>query len=643
MFRTASITIAAFLLLALGCGSASADDSTLHVDIASVDSSAFPNLSAVVNVLDANGRPVSGLDASAIQATVDGKPAAVEQVQPVVDSQVALSVVLAVDVSGSMSGQPLSSAQEAATDFVRGLSPQDSVSILTFGDSVNDVLEPTTDKDAVAGALAKLGAGGNTALYEATSQAIASASGSPSARRVVILLSDGVDYGGKSNISRDDSLAQAKAAGVPVYTIGLGSEIDRNYLSDLATVTGARFLETPSPAGLSQLYADIAGILRGQYVVKLTSPETAAAVPHVLNLTVNAAGLTAVASKDLPAVAAPAAPQLSLKGLVSGESVNSLTTVTAEATGAVPTEVRFLLDGKPLADATAPPFTASIDPGALKNGNHSLHVEARDASGKSVTVDMSFAVGAAGGSSLLGPQSWGAVVAAALCLVGLLWFRRRRPNMQRKVVQVRLRPWSNGGGAGETPSSVDEPVSLIQPDPVPERETLAKLTMVGGPSAGREFPVSSTPLSMGSAEWCDIVLVDEDGLIGAEEARAWIHGDKMMFHKLTRLTVLASEGDIGGWLVLEHGDEVSVGPYRLRFEVVAGRASEQAKVNEAVVDAVERLSSHPVEGWLRPIDDFPSGQPAEDDLSPPQPVEDGFDCDQPAEDDFDSPAAASFA
>jgi VWFA-related protein len=623
VFRSASIAVTAALLLALGCASASADDSKLHVDIASVDDSALPSVSAVVNVLDANDRPVSGLDASAIQATIDGKPANVEQLQSVVDSQVALSVVLAVDVSGSMAGQPLASAQQAASDFVHGLSAQDSVSILTFGDSVTTALEPTTDKDAVAAALAQLSAGGNTALYAAASQAIAKVSDSPSTRRVVILLSDGVDYGGKSGVSRDDSLAQAKAMGVPVYTIGLGSEIDRNYLSELATATAARFLETPSPAGLSQLYDDIAGLLRGQYVVKLMSPQTDAGVPHVLELTVSAGGLTAVASKNLPAAAAPAVPQLSLKGLVSGENVNSLTTVTAVATGVTPAEVRFLLDGKPLADTTAPPFTASIDPGLLKSGNHSLHVEARDASGKSTTLDVSFAVGAAGGTSLLRPQLAGSLVVAALCLAGFFWFRRRRPEVQRKVVQVRLRPWSNGGAAGEGPSSVDEPVSLIEPEPVPEEEVLAKLIMVGGPNAGKEFPVGSAPLSVGNAEWCDIVLSDDAGLIGAEEARAWVHGDKLMFHRLTRLTVLAIDGDIGGWLVLEHGDEVTIGPHRLRLEVLAGRASEQAKVNEAVVDAVERMNSHVVEGWLRPVDDF----------SPMQ----------PADEDFDSPAAASSA
>jgi len=42
-----------------------------------------------------------------------------------------------------------------------------------------------------------------------------------------------------------------------------------------------------------------------------------------------------------------------------------------------------------------------------------------------------------------------------------------------------------------------------------------------------------------------------------------------MYHKLTRLTTFASDGPVGGWFVLQHGDEVRVGPYRLVFELLA--------------------------------------------------------------------------
>jgi hypothetical protein len=62
------------------------------------------------------------------------------------------------------------------------------------------------------------------------------------------------------------------------------------------------------------------------------------------------------------------------------------------------------------------------------------------------------------------------------------------------------------------------------------------------------------------------VLASEDGSIAQEEARVWVSEGRLMYHKLTRLTTFASDGPVGGWFILQHGDEIQVGPYRLVFE-----------------------------------------------------------------------------
>jgi hypothetical protein len=64
------------------------------------------------------------------------------------------------------------------------------------------------------------------------------------------------------------------------------------------------------------------------------------------------------------------------------------------------------------------------------------------------------------------------------------------------------------------------------------------------------------------------VLESEDGSIGPEEARVWVSEGRLMYHKLTRLTTFASDGPVGGWLVLQNGDEIRVGVHRLIFEVL---------------------------------------------------------------------------
>src|SRR4030042_320664 len=156
---------------------------------------------------------------------------------------------------------------------------------------------------------------------------------SPLPRKVIILLSDGIDYGGKSAVSRDDSLAQALYIGVPVYTIGLGSDIDRDYLLALSQSTRARSLETPTAEGLSQLYADIGTLLRSQYIVRLTSPVTDRSATLSLAISVTVDGATAAATATLPAKAPLEGPRLSLTGLAEGQRLGSALHTGAEVTG----------------------------------------------------------------------------------------------------------------------------------------------------------------------------------------------------------------------------------------------------------------------------------------------------------------------
>ena len=612
----AAVGIAAFAS-SLTAGAQEANGVT--VDVASVDGSRFPSLSAVVNVLDAKGRPVAGLDTASFSATIDGRPAIVEGLQSVVDSQVSLSVVLAVDASGSMAGAPLTAAQSAAAEFVNGLSPQDSVAVLAFSGTVTAVQEPTPDKAAAIGALQNLTAAGDTALFEATSRAAAKALESSSPRRVVILLSDGVDYGGKSSVTRDDSIAQARITGVPIYTIALGAEVDKAYLNELAQATGARFLEAPSPEGLSQLYAGIAAVLRGQYVVAMQSPAVDVAASHELELSVTVGGTTAVASKSVAFAASGQSSQVTLEGIRSGEDVKSAVTVTARVSGGAPTEVRFLVDGTAVATATAPPYQAALDPAALANGNHTLRVEARDATGILGSSEIGFAVpaAAAGGTSKV--PLFAALLAVMAATVVIYVLRRRRPRVKRQVVEVRLKPWSNNTPVAGSVSLVDEePVPPPAPEPV-ERPG-GKLIIVDGPDAGREYPVGMSPLSIGSASWCDITFPDPDERIGPEEARAWVHQDKLIFHKLTRLSLLASDGAVGGWLVLENGDEVNVGHFRLRFISLAHTAAEQDVLNRAVNEAVQHLAGRASGGGvasrLWPVHDLPPQAPQAEEMGP---------------------------
>ena len=592
------LALLAALVLAFPAPAAVATE-PVTVNIASLDDSQFPNLTAVVDVRDVNSRPVAGLSVDNFRATVGDEAAQITDLQTAVDANVSLAVVLVVDVSGSMDGDPLAQARTAANEFVSGLSPQDTVAVLTFSDSVSLVQDFTSDKGALTLALDRLQAVGNTALYQAASEAAFKAAASPLPRKVIILLSDGVDYGGKSAVSRDDSIAQARYIGVPVYTIGLGSDIDRDYLSALSQSTRARSLETPTAEGLSQLYAEIGNLLRSQYIVKLSSPiaDRSRSLPVALSVTVG--GATAAATATLPSTAPAGGPRVSLTGIGEGQEIESAVTIGAEVTAANPlVSVRFLVDGKSVGEGSTPPFQLSLDPAAFTPGAHTLRVEAADSTGAVGQAESSFLVAApAGGGGGGGIPLLPLLLVLLLVVLGgaggcvLLRRRRRVVSVPRQTVAVRLRPWFNPNAPAV---SLSDWTDSVADDPVPQTvsEPRGILTIVSGPGAGREFAVGGRPISIGSAGWCAIVLPDDDDRIGPEEARAWVHhSNRLILHRLTRLSVLAAEGASGGWMILQDGDEISIGPCRLAFRLLTAQSEEEKAVDSAVDEALERLST----------------------------------------------------
>jgi hypothetical protein len=81
-----------------------------------------------------------------------------------------------------------------------------------------------------------------------------------------------------------------------------------------------------------------------------------------------------------------------------------------------------------------------------------------------------------------------------------------------------------------------------------------------------EFEMKSQPLTFGSGPNADMRVGDAGGLIAAEEARVWVQRGRMVYHKLTTLSAMATEGVTAGWQFLEDGDEMRIGPYRIIFQ-----------------------------------------------------------------------------
>ena len=233
------------------------------------------------------------------------------------------TVILTMDVSRSMLAtdvEPsrLVAAKQAAADFVAQLPERFQVGLVAFSGEARIVVPPTTDRAQLLRSIENLTANGGTALGDAIGLSLeaaesartdpaasaapgASASPDPAASAdpsadpsaapdataapdtanpdepplvATVLLSDGANSTG--TLEPIDAAEQAAEAGVPVYTIALGTQDgvvtvpdqlgnmrqlnvppDTETLAEIAEITGARFFEAPTADDLAAIYESL--------------------------------------------------------------------------------------------------------------------------------------------------------------------------------------------------------------------------------------------------------------------------------------------------------------------------------------------------------------------------------------------------
>lgn len=169
-----------------------------------------------------------------------------------------LALVLAVDTSGSMAGNAIEDAREAAKALVGALRDDDRIAIVTF-DSRAEVLVGTTELKTAGRAkildrIDAMEARGTTDLANGMATALNQIGIAPadSVRRIVVL-SDGVPNDATSIPGLSESL---RAQGVAVTTLGFGLEYDETLLGQIAQTTGGRFHRVGEDEKLANAFVD---------------------------------------------------------------------------------------------------------------------------------------------------------------------------------------------------------------------------------------------------------------------------------------------------------------------------------------------------------------------------------------------------
>ncbi|MEO8083614.1 MAG: VWA domain-containing protein [Ardenticatenales bacterium] len=165
-------------------------------------------------------------------------------------------VVLAIDRSGSMAGAKLAAAQSAARTFAELLDVRfHRLGLVAFDTTANVVAPLSSDVVPTIDGLAGLAPTGSTNLAAAVDVAAAhlAAAGRPEALPVVVLLTDGRQNGPGDPLQAADA---ARQAGVQLYTIGLGGDVNRPTLISIAG-RQERFFDAPTPEDLFPVYGEI--------------------------------------------------------------------------------------------------------------------------------------------------------------------------------------------------------------------------------------------------------------------------------------------------------------------------------------------------------------------------------------------------
>jgi|GEM_PF-1277784 len=251
---------AAFLLLVPRAGKAA----SVSVTLQRIDVSALPDVRLYFSVNDAAGNSVLGLTDRELAVLCDGTAQKITSLQSALQGGESLAVALLFDRSGSMKAA-LDRTKDAAVGFIRRLSVDDRVAVVSFDDQVKVEAPLSADKAAAERAVRGIPLGQDTVLYEAIEEALGLFENVATKRQAIIVLSDGIDT--KSRRKLEDVIASAKTHSVPLYALSQGAKVKRDVLTSLAVETGGLFFEADRPEDLLALYQKIGEQLQNQYIL----------------------------------------------------------------------------------------------------------------------------------------------------------------------------------------------------------------------------------------------------------------------------------------------------------------------------------------------------------------------------------------
>lgn len=241
-------------------------------------------------VLDGD-KPVAGLTAANFELKDAG---VVQRIDAVSYEDEPLRVMLALDTSYSVNGEPLGQLRDAANAVVDMLTPRDRAAVVTFASEIDLACPWTSERDRLSKALDRTTGAGATSLHDAAYTALVTRDDQPG-RALILLFSDGDDTA--SWLPGETAMDIARRTDAVVYTVGIaqpgwsvlaGFRLDvssgvqreaknlpprdliERFLPELAHETGGKHVDAQKTDTLRDVFTRILREFRTRYVLTYT-------------------------------------------------------------------------------------------------------------------------------------------------------------------------------------------------------------------------------------------------------------------------------------------------------------------------------------------------------------------------------------